>query len=95
LELGTDLVQIAGAAFHAVGIRGEERGQVRQVVLEVVDRGRGIVRRGPRQRGAAGLERALDDPLRGRNASFDRADHVEDVERRHARPRFVQLDARE
>ena len=66
----------------------------RQIVLQIVDRARRIARRRPRQAGAALRGGAFLQVFVTGDAPGDRAHDVERVERRHARARLGDLDAR-
>ena len=96
LQLGAELVQIARAALDAVGAFAASSAAI---VARSCSKSSMASRDrpAPATRASSRLPRtrASPDRLRRRNAAFDRAHDVEDVERRHARARFVQLDARE
>jgi len=80
--------------LHRAGVLGfEQRLQDGEVVLEVVDRAQGIVRRRPREAGAA-----LGGGIGGQcpviaNAPGDGADNVEGIEGRYARTDVAHLAA--
>ncbi len=81
-------------AFDGCSIRiVEQRLQHREIVLEFVDGARGILWCGPGEAGAA-LERRLFPQFAVvRYLSGDRAHHVERIKRRHARPRFADIQS--
>ena len=65
----------------------------RQVVLDFIDRVAGEGRRRPVELGAAGSGGVALEILVMRNLSEDGAHHVENVERRHARPRAGNVES--
>ena len=95
MQLGAEFVEIAGAALDLSNARRQQPAHGGEVVLEIVDRDVGVARRRPGQRRGTGLEGARAQARGGGNHALDRAHQVEHVERRHARARFVDLDARE
>ncbi len=66
----------------------------RQVVLDFIDRVAGESRRRPVELGAAGSGGLALEILVMRNLAEDRAHDVENIERRHARPRAGNVEAR-
>ena len=91
----TEPEQVVCASAHGVAVaRLEQRLQHREVVLEVVVRAIGILRRGPREARAAFVGRLGREHAVIGDAAGDRAHHVERVEGRHARARLRDVEPR-
>src|SRR5206468_9653832 len=90
-------VRVEAVARAAVGGRRvgvAEPGEQREVVLRLVDRVRGTLRGGPAEPAAGPVPAARLELVEPRQPSRRRAQRLEPVERRHPRPRLLDVDAR-
>ena len=85
--------QVGRGARRRLGIGREQRRQECQVVLRLVDRVLGLLRRGPAETSARLGLGAEAELLEARELALRGPQRLEPVERGHARPRLLDVDA--